>query len=537
VVIAAGDIADCAVQGDEQTANLLDALSGTVLTLGDNVYPNGTATEFINCYNPTWGRHKSRTRPVPGNHDYFTANASGYYGYFGSAAGDPSKGYYSFDLTNNWHVVALNSECGAVGGCGAGSPQATWLASDLAANANEHVIAYWHHARFSSGTHGNDTSTQGFWDLLYQYGAEVVLVGHDHDYERFGPQDPFGGADSQFGIRQFVVGTGGAPTRSLSSLAANSEVFNGSTWGVLKLTLGTSSYGWQFVPVVGKTFTDSGTGATHGPPPSPPPPPTFSSAADTFTRTAGPGGLGTADTGGPWTVGEGSTVDYSVDGSKARLNVTAANQSRNAELQQVSVRDFSATVVAGVTTSLASSPHALWAIEGRRSNNNNYYAGRFRASATGAIEIGAQKVVGGTFTNLGSGWVSVPRETWSDGNTYRLKVEMTGSPTTTIKVKVWRVGTAEPAGWDFQTTDSSSILQTAGRVGMRGYVYSGASGRVTTFDDYIVTNLAVASADPTGTILAAAPSEAGTPALATLQTRVRAAEADRTTFICPVGVG
>jgi hypothetical protein len=183
-------------------------------------------------------------------------------------------------------------------------------------------------------------------------------------------------------------------------------------------------------------------------------------------------------------------VDYSVDGSKARLNVTAANQSRNAELQQVSVRDFSATVVAGSTTSLASSPHVLWAIEGRRANNGLYYAGRFRASATGAIDVGAQRVANGSFTNLGAGWVSVPRETWVNGATFNLKVEMTGSPTTTIRVKVWRVGTSEPAAWDLQVTDSTSALQTAGRVGLRGYVYSGASSRVTTFDNFVVTDLA-----------------------------------------------
>jgi hypothetical protein len=261
-----------------------------------------------------------------------------------------------------------------------------------------------------------------------------------------------------------------------------------------------------------------------------------SNASDTFTRMAGPGGLGTADTGGPWTVGEGSTLDYSVDGSKARLNVTAANQSRNAELQQVSVRDFSATVVAGSTTSLASSPHVLWAIEGRRSNNSNYYAGRFRASATGAIEVGAQRVIGGTFTNLGSGWVSVPRETWATGSTFNLKVEMTGSPTA-IRVKVWRVGTTEPAAWDLQVTDSSSGLQSAGRVGMRGYVYTGASSRVTTFDDFFVTDLAVGAANPAGATLAAAPADGGARAFATMRSPVAVRDRDPTYYICTLGAG
>jgi hypothetical protein len=507
VLVAAGDIADCVnqtgVPGVAQTGNLLDTLPGTIVTLGDTTYPNGLLSEFTGCYDPHWGEHKARTKPVPGNHDYGSLDtgttAAGYFTYFGAAAGDPAKGYYSYDLANNWHVVALNSQCLAVGGCHIGSPQATWLANDLAANAGKHVVAYWHHPRFSSGQHGNDSKTQAFWDLLYEHGAEIVLVGHDHNYERFAPQDPFGTLDAQYGIRQFVVGTGGVALKPMSATAANSQISNSTDWGVLKLTLGASGYSWAFVPVAGKTFTDSGSGAVHGPPPEPPPPPpTVSSAADTFSRTVSAGGLGTAETGGAWTVGEGNTVDYSVDGSKARLNVTAANQSRNAELQQVSVRDFSATVVAGTTSTVTASPHVLWAIEGRRSNNSNYYVGRFRANATGTIDVGAQRVVGGIFTNLGGGWVSVPRETWVDGVTYNLKVEMTGSGTTTIRVKVWRVGTAEPAAWDFQATDSTATLQAAGRVGMRGYVYSGASSRVTTFDDYFVTNLTTAASSPTG---------------------------------------
>ncbi len=262
VLVGAGDIASCSGAGDEATANLLDGIAGTVYTLGDNVYDNGTATEFANCYEPSWGRHKARTRPAPGNHDYNTAGASGYYGYFGAAAGDPSKGYYSYDL-GAWHVVVLNSNCATVGGCGAGSPQEQWLRQDLAASAASCTLAYWHHPRFSSGKHGGNAATEPFWQALYDHNADVVLSSHDHSYERFAPQTPTGAADPARGIRQFVVGTGGRSHYSFGTIRANSEVRHSGTFGVLKLTLHASGYEWRFVPEAGKTFTDSGSGACH----------------------------------------------------------------------------------------------------------------------------------------------------------------------------------------------------------------------------------------------------------------------------------
>ena len=266
VIVAAGDIADCTTTADGATANLLDTLPGTVVTLGDNAYPDGSAANLRDCYGPTWGRHRSRTRPSPGNHDYRTAGASAYFAYFGSTAGDPARGYYSYDL-GAWHVVVLNSNCAAVGGCGSGSPQLGWLRADLAASSGKHVLAYWHHPRFSSGTHGGNSAIGPFWDALYAAGADVVLNGHDHDYERFAPQDPWGRADSVHGIRQFVVGTGGAGLRSRATTARNSQVFS-TTHGVLRLTLGADSYAWAFVPIAGKTFHDEGTGVPHDPPPA-----------------------------------------------------------------------------------------------------------------------------------------------------------------------------------------------------------------------------------------------------------------------------
>ncbi len=263
VFVGAGDIAGCASSGDEATAKLLDGIPGTVYTLGDNAYESGTATEFANCYDPSWGRHKARTMPAVGNHEYNTPGASGYDDYFGAAAGDPTRGYYSYDL-GAWHIVALNSMCENVGGCGPDSPMVTWLQRDLAANPASCTLAYWHHPVFSSGSeHGNDPKMIPSWDALYAAGADVVLSGHDHDYERFAPQTSSGVADPARGIREFVVGTGGKSHYAFGTIRANSEARNADTNGVLKLTLHPTSYEWQFVPEAGKTYSDSGSDSCH----------------------------------------------------------------------------------------------------------------------------------------------------------------------------------------------------------------------------------------------------------------------------------
>jgi hypothetical protein len=260
VLVGAGDIA----QGndrDEATAKLLDSIPGTVFTAGDNAYPSGTASDFSNYYQPTWGRHKARTKPSVGNHEYYTSGASGYFNYFGAAAGSPSKGYYSYDL-GTWHIVVLNSVCEKVGGCGASSPMISWLKQDLAASSKPCILAYWHHPLFSSGRHGNNTKMRPAWDVLYAGRADVVLNGHDHDYERFHRQRPDGVASTS-GIREFVVGTGGTGLYSWGTTKPNSAVRNNSTHGVLKLALNSASYNWRFVPVAGKTFTDSGSTSCH----------------------------------------------------------------------------------------------------------------------------------------------------------------------------------------------------------------------------------------------------------------------------------
>jgi len=263
VLVGAGDIADCRSDGDEKTAALLDQIPGTVFTLGDNVYEAGKPEEFRQCYEPSWGRHRQRTRPAAGNHDYRTSGAAGYFGYFGSSAGDPTKGYYSYDL-GKWHVVVLNSNCGDVpGGCGAGSPQERWLREDLDAHPVRCTVAMWHHPRFSSAKHGDTVVMADLWRTLYEKGVDVTLAGHDHDYERFAPMDADGRANPSRGIRSFVVGTGGKSFYTFEKIHATSEVRNGDTFGVLKLTLHPDSYDWEFVPAEGGKFRDSGSGSCH----------------------------------------------------------------------------------------------------------------------------------------------------------------------------------------------------------------------------------------------------------------------------------
>lgn len=263
VLAGAGDIASCDSSGDEATAELLDRIAGTVFTTGDNAYDSGSAAEFADCYAPSWGRHKDRTRPAPGNHEYATPGAAGYFDYFGAAAGDPDRGYYSYGL-GSWHVVVVNSNCAAVGGCDRGSPQLRWLRDDLEASTSECTLAYWHHPLFTSGAvHEGEVAMRPIFQALYEARAELVLTGHNHQYERFAPQDPDGNLDRVRGIRQFVVGTGGRSHYEFGATQPNSEVRGTGTFGVLELTLHRGSFDWRFVPVDGQSFTDSGTGTCH----------------------------------------------------------------------------------------------------------------------------------------------------------------------------------------------------------------------------------------------------------------------------------
>ncbi len=258
VVLAAGDIAACDSDGDEATAALLDELEGTILVLGDLAYPDGTPADFAQCYDPSWGRHRDRTRPVPGNHEYETDGAAAYFDYFGAAAGDPDGGWHAFDL-GEWRIIGLNSNCEEVGGCGAESPQGSRLREELEENRADCTLAFWHHPRWSSGEeHGSDDLTDTFWRLLHDAGADLVLTAHDHQYERFVPMDGEGAADPG-GMVEFVVGTGGKSLYEFAEILPTSAAHDASTYGVLRLTLRPGAYDWEFVPTADAGFEDSGT--------------------------------------------------------------------------------------------------------------------------------------------------------------------------------------------------------------------------------------------------------------------------------------
>jgi Calcineurin-like phosphoesterase len=253
VFVGAGDIADCGAPYSEATARLLDRMQGSVFSLGDNVYPTGSAEQFANCYERTWGRHRARTHPTVGNHDWEASAAAPYFAYFGPAAGPAGRGYYSYDL-GAWHVLSLNSNISSQ----VGSPQYQWVRDDLAASGMRCSLAYWHHPLFSSGFYGNLAEMKDLWRLLDTAGVDLVLGAHNHMYERFAPQDA-DGRPSALGMREFVVGTGGAPLTSGPVVQRNSEVRENQTFGVLKFTLRSAGYSWEFVPIDGQSFSDAGT--------------------------------------------------------------------------------------------------------------------------------------------------------------------------------------------------------------------------------------------------------------------------------------
>ena len=255
----AGDIASCQSSGDERTAQLLDDIPGPVFTVGDNAYRSEDVEKpFDECYQASWGRHRARTHPVPGNHEYEDNEIDSYFDYFGRAAGERGKGYYSYQL-GAWHIIALNSMLDA----SSESPQGQWLANDLAKHQTRCTLAYFHHPRFSSGPHGRRQSAVDLWAALSKAGVDVVVNGHDHIYERFGPMTEDGDRDNENGMREFIVGTGGDSHYDIENVAAHSEVRNDETYGVLLLTLHADSYNWRFVPVAERTFSDSGTGSCH----------------------------------------------------------------------------------------------------------------------------------------------------------------------------------------------------------------------------------------------------------------------------------
>lgn len=254
--VGAGDIGYCGTPGAEATGRLLDRYQGTVFTAGDNAYMSGTSAEYQTCYVPGWGRQLSRTRPSVGNHDNINGG-SAYYQYFGASAGQIGAGYYSYAV-GPWNVIALNSEIPSA----SGTAQMEWLRNELATKRPLCTAVYWHRPLFSSGRHGDNADMRDVWRTLYEFDVDLVIGGHDHTYERFAPQDPDGRYDPGHGIREFVVGTGGAPLYEFPNVRPNSEV-RGAAWGVTAFTLGPNGYQWEFVPVDGQTFRDSGSASCH----------------------------------------------------------------------------------------------------------------------------------------------------------------------------------------------------------------------------------------------------------------------------------
>ena len=268
-LVAAGDLVCSPDRRDFDGSNASDcqhrataALVGgadAVAPLGDLQYPDGRLEYFVQAYDPSWGQHAAKTYPVPGNHEYNTVGAQGYFDYWASK-GRPTgggAGYYSYDL-GSWHVIALNSSrsCAEVP-CVEGSPQNDWLEVDLTATTERCILAYWHHPRFNSGAGHTDTpGTAPLWDDLYAARADIVLAGHEHNYQRYAKQDPAARATPE-GIRQFIVGSGGRSLTPLAELDPNFEVGNATHFGVLKLMLASSSYSWQYVGIDG-TVLDSG---------------------------------------------------------------------------------------------------------------------------------------------------------------------------------------------------------------------------------------------------------------------------------------
>jgi hypothetical protein len=483
VLVGAGDIVTCNGTADDLTARLLDNISGTVYTLGDNVYPDGTAQQFSDCYGPTWGRHKDRTKPAVGNHDYHVTGAAGYYGYFGEAASPLDnnctggcKGYYSYNL-GAWHIIVLNTEIPM----NKGSAQEQWLRSDLAANRNTCTLSYFHAPRFSSALHGDAVKTQAVWEALYQYGADVVLNGHDHSYERFAPQNPQGVADPK-GIRQFVVGTGGGKLYGWTEIKANSEARNNTDHGVLKLTLHPTSYDWEFVPVAGKTYRDSGSancvggGSTPVATATPQPPIATATPAGSLLEPIFSSSFETGDF-SAWTSNTSDGGDLKLT-EAAAMKGTFGMQAVIDDNYSIFVTDDTPNAERQYRARVYFDPNSI----NMTSGNAFHILTAFKGSAAAAVRVefrryGGSYQIRGRVINDNSSWSSTAWFTISDQSHY---IEFnwmaaSGASANDGKLKLWIDGVEKAS---LTNIDNDTWRIDRARVGAVGGVDSGTRGSV-----------------------------------------------------------
>src|SRR5215217_4582933 len=454
VLVGAGDIASCRSTGDEATADLLAGIRGTVATFGDNAYPRGTDADFAECYAPSWGKFKARTMPSPGNHEYKTAGASGYFGYFGRAAGNPGEGYYSYDL-GSWHVISLNSNCSYVGGCGPGSPEEQWLKADLAAHSNACTLAYWHHPRFSSGLHGDTSSVAAFWDDLYQAGAEVVLNGHDHVYEHFVPLNPSGQTDPAQGISQFTVGTGGAELTEFAGDNSLSDVQIAGANGVLVMELHRDGYNWQFVTTPNGETADKGSASCHDAPSELP-------TDTTGTTTAGT--TGTTDTSTTGTTGTTSSTSTTSTTAGATLGTTTGTSTKGTT--GTTIGTTTGTTTTATTTGTTSS-----------TSTTSTTAGATLGTTTGTSTTGTTGTTIGTTTGTTTTGTTTGTTTTTTGDAGdQQNVTLCHNGTETILVDVsaqaTHLGHGDSLGACEQTTDAC----TTGTTGTTAATIPGTTG-------------------------------------------------------------
>jgi len=455
VLVGAGEIATCNSNNDELTAKRIDAVDGTVFTLGNNAWSRGTLDEFEECYEPTWGRHRDRTRAVAGERDFLTPRAAGLFAYFDGTTAVPPPGWYSYD-TGGWHVTVLNSALPIT----KQSPQLEWFRNDLAANPAECTIAMWSHPRFSSGRAAPGfAKTAPFFDVAYAAGVDVVLNAREAWYERFSPMDPTGTADPS-GIRQFVVGTGGIALQGPepgTPVQPASEVRSAESRGVLELRLEDGAYEWRFLPVAGEPLSDVGRGRCHTGGRDLP------LAYDPFER-ARDDGWGNAQIGGPWT--STNKRDFTTDGSVAEVRLSRDINAAGARLERISTTAVQVQATMGVDANPRGSGYYSNVVIRRVSPGNEYRA-QLRRRSDGSVTLSLARVVNRVSTRLVDETV-VPGVDADDDIT--VVAEISGENPTSLRARATAVGDLESRNWLVSATDRTEALQQAGAIGWSAFI-------------------------------------------------------------------